>query len=141
MDITKWIQKGGSYTVWIHAAIASAGTLVKQITKKAGPSAGSANAKSNPQKSHRGRRVRNPLKIVPRPQRGQRPRMPVLYGDKVGHSNSSFIFCKHTGAGKVACYPVIRTVVVCPASEGPLQRTSSAPDAFQKGFHHRTLSR
>ena len=30
--------------------------------------------------------------------------------------------------------PVIQTVVVCPASEGPLQRTPSAPAAFQRDF-------
>src|SRR6266852_992074 len=51
------------------------------ITKKAGPSAESANENSRPQCSQRGRRARNPAKSLPLPQRGQRPDSPVTIGD------------------------------------------------------------
>src|SRR4051794_7137422 len=51
------------------------------MTKKAGPSPESANLKSRPQFSQRGRKVRKPEKRGPLPQLGQQPFNPVRIGE------------------------------------------------------------
>src|SRR5258708_37616900 len=66
----------------IPAAHADPATMkpAKNITKKAGPSAGSANEKSRPHRSQCERKARNPRNRWPSPQRGQRPMSPAATG-------------------------------------------------------------
>src|SRR5713101_3597921 len=74
-------QYGGAYTTSTTKADPATMNPEMNITKKAGPSAESANEKSRPQCSQRGRRARKPSKSLPFPQRGQHPDSPVTIGD------------------------------------------------------------
>src|SRR5713226_8831462 len=68
------------------------------MTNMAGPSPASAKLKSRPHTSHLDFKVKNPSNNFPLPQRGQRHRRPVRYGDGVfsgiGLSETSILaFC------------------------------------------------